>query len=90
MHRTAGNLTDKVDRHLLHQFLWKYRDRSNFMTFKSGQLAEDLGVTVYTMSGILSEMVEKGLLKKVGHKYVVVDPGIAAWAPRNPDQESLF
>lgn len=90
MPRTAGNLTDKVDRVLLHQFLWKYRDRSNFMSFKSGELAEMLGVSIYTMSRILDEMNKKGLLKKIGNKYCVVEPGIVAWNPNGEKQESMF
>ena len=79
--RTAGNLNDKVDRQLLHQFLWKYRDRSNFVTFQSGELAEMLGVSIWQMSRILGEMTEKGLLRKVGKKYAVIEPALASWAP---------
>lgn len=79
--RGRGNTSDKVDRQLLHQFLWKYRDRSNFVTFQSGELAEMLGVSIWQMSRILGEMTEKGLLRKVNTKYVVVDPSIASWGP---------
>lgn len=91
MPRTAGNLNDKIDRKLLHQMMWKYRDRMNFMTFKSGELAESLGITPFTMSVILREMTSKGFLKKKGSKYVVTDPAIAAWIPDNDkSQESFF
>ena len=79
--RTRGYTSDKVDRQLLHQFLWKYRDRSNFCTFGSGELAEMLGISIWQMSRILGEMTEKGLLKKVGVKYLIVDPALASWAP---------
>lgn len=71
--------------------LWKYRDRNNFMTFKSGELAELLGVGIYTMSRVLTEMAEKGFIKKVGSKYLISDPAIAAWIPdRKNNQESIF
>jgi CRP-like cAMP-binding protein len=79
--RERGNTNDKIDRQLLHQFLWKYRDRSNFVTFQSGELAEMLGISIWQMSRILGEMTEKGLLRKVGKKYSVTEPALASWAP---------
>lgn len=79
--RDRGNTSDKVDRQLLHQFLWKYRDRNNFMTFGSGELAEMLGVSIWQMSRILGEMAEKGYLRKVGKKYIIIEPALASWAP---------
>ena len=93
MARTAGNLTDKIDRHMLHQYLWKNRDRSNFNTIRSKDLAEELGITVFTMSRIFGELAEKGFIKKVGTKYLIIEPKIAAWIPpggEKPKQESIF
>ena len=73
--------SDKIDRHLLHQFLWKYRDRNGFNSYKPGELAEMLGTTVYNMSRILNEMTRAGMLKKhSAGKYHISDPTLGSWA----------
>lgn len=88
----GGNVTDKIDRALLHQYLWKYRDRSGFMSHKSGEMAGLLGITIHAMSAILKEMCDKGYLKKLGNsKYIVIEPNITAWtADGETQQESMF
>lgn len=90
-----GNTADKVDRELLHQFLWKYRDRSNFVTFRSSELAEKLGISIYTMSTMFTEMCAAGrLIKKGGSKYLIVDPTLKMWEtttkPTAENQPSMF
>lgn len=79
MARGPGNTKDKVDRQLLHEYLWKNRERGDFMPFAVGELADKLGVTIYTMSTILREMRETGRVKKVRGKYQVLDPSTHAW-----------
>lgn len=89
----GGNVTDKVDRKLLHQFLWKYRDRSNFMSFKPGELAEMLEITIYAMSAIFKDMCEKGYLRKLGNgKYIIIEPSLTVWSDdkTDPNQETMF
>lgn len=78
--RTRGQTKDKVDRFLLHQFLWKYRERGNLTHRRPGELAELLGIRNDTMSEILKEMCGKGMLKKARHwKYEIVDPEVFLW-----------
>lgn len=72
--RGRGNTSGKVDLQLLHEFLWKKSGRRGVMTYRSGELAEVLGIAVSTMSITLGKMVEEGRLKKVGSKYFVNDP----------------
>jgi Mn-dependent DtxR family transcriptional regulator len=63
------------------------------MSMKTGELAELLGTTVYSVSHILREMTDKGYLIKLGNsKYVVIEPSIAAWNPEGDKsaQESMF
>lgn len=83
-----ANNRDAIDRVLLHQFLWKYRARNDFLDFRTGELAEKLGVTIYTMSTILGQLVSDGRLKRIGSKYVVIDPSLCAWTPRKVPDES--
>lgn len=82
MGRGPGNTTDKIDRHLLHEYLWSKRGRGDFMPFKVGELAEKLGVTIHTMSKILREMRDTGRVQKVGAKYQIFDPSHAKWTHR--------
>lgn len=91
--KTAGNVSDKVDRDLLHDYLWRNSDRNNVWLGRSGQLAEDLGIGVATMSIIFREMITDGRLSKVKGKYYIVDPAVWAWKNRQPDMPenlSLF
>lgn len=77
--RGRGNTTDKVDRDLLHDYLFKKSDRHNMMTIRTSELADELGVTVYSMSRILGQMREQGRLRKVGSKIEVMDPELYLW-----------
>lgn len=88
-----ANNKDAIDRVLLHHFLWKYRARNDFLAFKTGELAQKLGVTVYTMSTILGQLVADGRLKRIGSKYIVVDPSLIVWTPKKvpkDEQPSMF
>lgn len=79
---------DKIDRNLLHEYLWKISGRNGVLLISQTQLAEDLGVTIFTISHIFREMKEGGRLKKVGTKYHVVDPSVWRW--KHNEQEHLF
>jgi Mn-dependent DtxR family transcriptional regulator len=72
--RGRGNTYGKVDLQLLHEHLWRKSGRQGLMTYRSGELAELLGIAVSTMSITLGKMVEEGRLKKIGSKYYVNDP----------------
>lgn len=82
---TVGNLADKIDRDLLHEYLWRRVDRLGRLTIQQKDLAEGLGVTVPTMSLIFKEMVMNGRLRKVRTAFYVVDPKLWAWRNTNPE-----
>ena len=87
----VGNLTDKVDRGLLHEYLWKHRNRAGFMSGSQNELAEKLGITKVSMSYILKEMAGYGMLIK--HKrgtWQVVDPQAYALGEKPVDDGRLF
>ena len=70
---------DKVDRDLLHEYLWKTSARGGMVSMSQTVLADKLGVTIFTISHIFREMKEGGRLKKIGPKYYVVDPEVWRW-----------
>lgn len=91
MQSRPGNLRDKVDRGLLHEYLWKHRDRRNMMTGSQNELAEKIGIGKVAMSLILKEMAEKGMLIKHGQgKWEVVDPEAYLWEHSPDDDGRLF
>lgn len=75
----SGNIKDKVDRQLLHEYLWNHRVRGDFVPFTSKELAEKLGISVFQMSRIYGEMKDVGRVEKVGTRYRVFDPSVFAW-----------
>lgn len=83
MARGRGNTTDKVDRDLLHQYLYKNSDRHHMMTISPSELADALGISVFHMSRILKEMKETGRLRVVGKRVEVVDPDLYMWSATN-------
>jgi CRP-like cAMP-binding protein len=82
---SAGNLSTKLDRDLLHQYLWQRVDRLGRVTIRQKDLAEGLGVTDATMSLLFKEMVLAGRLRKVRTTFYVVDPKLWAWRNTNPE-----
>lgn len=91
--RTAGNLSDKIDRDLLHDYMWRNSDRNKVWLGRPGELAEDLGIGSATMSIIFREMIVDGRMTKVKGKFYMVDPSVWAWTNRQPDipeSPSLF
>jgi CRP-like cAMP-binding protein len=79
----------KIDRQLLHEYLWETRGRGNFMPFTQAELASEFGVTTATMSLIFKEMAEQGRLRRVGAKFVIYDPEVHQWE-HTPEPDSLF
>lgn len=79
----------KIDRQLLHEFLWKTKGRGNFMSQTQTELASEFDVTRPTMSVIFSEMAADGRLKRVGAKFLIYDPDLYQWE-HTPEPESLF
>lgn len=77
--KTPGNLKDKVDRDLLHEYLWKHADRRGMYLGSQKDLAEKLGITNFTVSHIFREMKEGGRVKKVGRYYKITDPEKWRW-----------
>lgn len=72
-----------LDRDALHSFLWDRTDSKDVIRIVQRELAEQLGVTIYTMSRVVKEFCQEGRLKKVQtsnhniQSYVVCEPG--AW-----------
>ena len=74
----------KIDRQLLHEFLWKTRGRGDYMTQTQLELSKEFGVTTATMRLIFQEMAEGNRLRRVGAKFLIRDTGVRR---RAHDQE---
>lgn len=83
-----GNNLDKIDRHMLHEFLWKYRDRNSYIPWQQKEVAKMFGVNHCVMSVIYKELLEQKALKKEGSKFRVSDPSLAVWEQEAKDSES--
>lgn len=74
-----------------HRLLWAEADRQHRIRIKQVTLAESLGITPFTMSRVMSDMVAKGRLRHIGAQktnqgaFVVADPDV--WALTQPDEE---
>jgi len=79
-----GNLSDKIDRQLLHEYLWMNRARGDFYPVSQKELAEKLGVTIFTLSRVFRELRDEGRVEKIRGKYRIFDPAHAAWTQK-PD-----
>ena len=77
--RGPGSTSDKIDRHMLHEYLWDRRMRGGLVPFSVTELAEKLGVTIETMSRIMRELRDSGRVRKTGSKYFVNDPEMFSW-----------
>ena len=73
-------MAEAIDRDLLHRYLWNRADRLGRIHLVQTKLAEDLGVTKYTVSRIMREFTEQGRVRSIGrghkssHTYLVTDP----------------
>ena len=69
----------KIDRHQLHEFLWKKVNSRGIVRVHHQTLAEDLGVNHFTISRIFREFIKDGRAKKLdasvdGVAYLLRDP----------------
>jgi hypothetical protein len=75
----------KVDRHALHEYLYKRANSRHIIRVHQAQLADDLGVNHFTVSRIFREFIAEGRAKKVGMSPDGVDYSLAD--PANFAQE---
>lgn len=88
--KTRGNIKDRIDRDLLHAYMYENRDRHDRFTESSGELAEALGIAPTTMSIIFREMIVDGRITRTrGGKFIVEDPKLWAWKNKAPEMPRL-
>ncbi len=73
-----GRTLDKIDRSMLHEFFWKYRDRSSYIPWEQKEVARMFNINHTVMSTIYKELVEKGALIKIGPRFRVKDPSLTS------------
>lgn len=71
----------KVDRNELHRLLWERRDRRGTYTFRGMDLAEEVGVTMYSFSRIMQEFIREGRIKL----FKAAKANIKTYIIRNPE-----
>jgi predicted transcriptional regulator len=86
----GGNTRDKIDRHMLHEFLWEKRDRNGKFPHSQTDLAEALGITIWALSDIFKELKEQGRVEKVHGKYKINDPATFVWVDEGSQAPGLF
>lgn len=59
----------KVDKQELHRRLWERTDRLGRVRIKWIDIANEYGITKFTMSRIAAKMEEDGLIEKIGTGY---------------------
>lgn len=69
----------KLDRQMLHEFLWEHKDRNGYLHGNACDLAKKFGVTKSTFSVILKEMEEQGRLVRQRRKFLIIDPQVHRW-----------
>lgn len=71
---------ETIDTGMVHKLLWARADRLGRLKVMQKDLAEEIGITKFTMSRVFSRMEEDGRLRKLqGHKgntwtYAIKDP----------------
>lgn len=71
----------KIDRDEIHQMLWDRRDRLNKVMLHQREFAVELGITHYTVSRLVNELVDRGALKKISSE----KGNIGTYSVRSPD-----
>lgn len=70
----------RIDRVALHVYLWERTDRRKTIEVQNTKLAELLGLSVFTISRVMHELINAGRVKKVGRAkfaiatYLIRDP----------------
>lgn len=54
-----------VDEKALHKSLWSRADRLGRLTIKSIDLANEIGVTVFTMSRVMGRLEDSGRIRQI-------------------------
>ena len=69
---------DRIDRDLLHVWLWDNRGRNGILgpEFRGAGLARQFGWSRHTPVRLFGELVEEGKLRKTKQGYQVVDPAM--------------
>lgn len=83
-YRGRGRTDDKVDRGLLHEYMWKHRDGLDRYMGTQQDLAAKLGLTVFSLSHIFGEMVATGRVRKIRGRFYITDPKLWAWQHSTP------
>lgn len=78
------NTADKVDRDLLHEFLFNKADRSGRITMTQIEIAELIGIGNTHLSRIYKEFKAEGRIRRIGTHYYIEDPAKWAWTSRMP------
>lgn len=71
-------MRERVDRHELHEYLFRLVNRRGVVRLQQNKLAKGLDISKWTMSRIVHEMIDDGRLKKIPDsvdRYVIQDPG---------------
>ena len=77
----------RLDPDLLHRILWRRADRRGRLRVLAMDLADELGITRFTLSRIMNQMAQEGRLRDLGRDgsnqklWTVVDP--EQWAETN-------
>lgn len=82
---TPGNLSQKVDRDLLHEYLWKQTDKNGRMLITQKELAERLDMNRYHLNTIFREMIMAGRVRRSGAAFFITDPMHWQWTNRTAE-----
>lgn len=66
-----------IDRDALHAYLFRKANTRGIITFMQKDLAEDLGISIHTMSEIVRDFIKQGRVRKLtanGYQYAIKDP----------------
>lgn len=79
----------KVDRGLLHDYLWETKDRNDIVKINQQYLSKELNINSFTLSHLLIKMVEEGRLDRLGNsRFMVKDP--TTWRLESSKMDTLF
>jgi len=73
-----------LDIHALHIWMWRTKTREGYLSVGMSELAENLGVALFSANRYQRMMVAQGRLKKLAqNKYIVVDPEKFLWEAKD-------
>ncbi len=74
---------DSLDRELLYLFMWKHTDKKGILLLSQQEIADRLGVHKITITKIMKELRDLGLLQKKGNLFKVLNPEVTIWGLKN-------